>query len=49
VSLLNAVDELLSGSMVIGMSRAIQTVMIFLAIGIAVLFANWALAVTGAL
>ncbi len=47
VSLLNAVDELLSGSLVIGLSRAVQTLMIFMAIGLSVLSANWVLTLAG--
>jgi uncharacterized membrane protein YjjP (DUF1212 family) len=47
VSLLNAVDELLSGHLVIGLSRAVQTIMIFLAIGLAVLSANRVLTLAG--
>ncbi len=47
VSLLNAVDELGAGSLVIGLSRAVQTLMIFMAIGLAVLSANRVLTLAG--
>jgi uncharacterized membrane protein YjjP (DUF1212 family) len=47
VPLLNAVDELFSGHLLIGLARAVQTLMIFLAIGVSVLTANWTLSLAG--
>jgi len=47
VPLLNAIDELFSGGVVIGLSRGIQTVLVFIAIAISVLSANLALKLAG--